>query len=132
MFLNDFSKEGQTVFLNLAYTLMQVDGKLESKEKEVFQAYKTEMGNGMLIEAKVVDYNDELAKLGSISDSVKRKIYFELLALAKADSEYAESEKSLMNIVQERFSLSDQIVNQMDGLLDKISDVYRELAHVLK
>lgn len=44
MFIAGFSKEKQEKFLNLAYTMVYADGRLDQREQQIFIGYSVEFG----------------------------------------------------------------------------------------
>lgn len=71
MFLGEFSKEEQAIFLNLAYTMMYADHELKDDEREKFQLYQKEV-EADITKAEVVDFVAELAKFQNL-DITKRR-----------------------------------------------------------
>ncbi len=112
MFLNQLNNEERRIFLKLAIAVIKADGKLEEKEKLFVAEYSREMG--------VTDYdlNENIEplrlaeKIGkSSTDAVKRIFLLELVALANADGEFAESEKSLILSLLQKFGLTENQLN---------------------
>ena len=80
MFLGEFSKEEQAIFLNLAYTMMYADHELKDDEREKFQLYQKEV-EADITKAEVVDFVAELAKFQNLDITKKKMLLFELLGM---------------------------------------------------
>ncbi len=128
MFLNQLNNEERRIFLKLAIAVIKADGKLEEKEKLFVAEYSREMG--------VTDYdlNENIEplrlaeKIGkSSTDAVKRIFLLELVALANADGEFAESEKSLILSLLQKFGLTENQLNESLKLLAEYNDVSAKL-----
>ncbi len=128
MFLNQLNNEERRIFLKLAIAVIKADGKLEEKEKLFVAEYSREMG--------VTDYdlNENIEPLGlaekigkSSTDAVKRIFLLELVALANADGEFAESEKSLILSLLQKFGLTENQLNESLKLLAEYNDVSAKL-----
>ena len=128
MFLNQLNNEERSIFLKLAIAVIKSDGKLEEKEKLFVAEYSREMG--------VTDYdlNENIEPLGlaekigkSSTDAVKRIFLLELVALANADGEFAESEKSLILSLLQKFGLAENQLNDCLKLLAEYNDVSAKL-----
>lgn len=126
MFLRELSEDEQKVFLNLAYTLMNVNGEITKEEEATFFNYQGELRVD-LSKAQVVDFAKEVSLLSDAPLSKKKKIFFELLAMAMADHEYDEHERRLMRTMQDKFGISDEVAIKIEEVIQKIVDVYREL-----
>ena len=128
MFLNQLNNEERSIFLKLAIAIIKADGKLEEKEKLFVAEYSREMG--------VTDYdlNENIEPLGlaekigkDSTDAVKRIFLLELVALANADGEFAESEKSLILSLLQKFGLTENQLNDCIKLLAEYNDILAKL-----
>ncbi len=133
MFLNQLNNEERSIFLKLAIAIIKADGKLEEKEKLFVAEYSREMG--------VIDYdlNEnieplELAeKIGKDStDTVKHIFLLELVALANADGEFAESEKSLILSLLQKFGLAENQLNDCLKLLVEYNNISAKLTSFIQ
>ncbi|MDD6487885.1 MAG: hypothetical protein PUF61_13170 [Spirochaetales bacterium] len=128
MFLNQLNNEERSIFLKLAIAVIKADGKLEEKEKLFVAEYSREMG--------VTDYdlNENIEPLGlaekigkDSTDAVKRIFLLELVALANADGEFAESEKTLILSLLQKFGLTENQLNDCIKLLAEYNDILAKL-----
>lgn len=133
MFLNQLNNEERSIFLKLAIAVIKADGKLEEQEKLFVAEYSREMG--------VTDYdlNENIEPLGlaekigkSSTDAVKRIFLLELVALANADGKFAESEKSLILSLLQKFGLTENQLNESLKLLAEYNDVSAKLTKFIQ
>lgn len=128
MFLNQLNNEERSIFLKLAIAVIKADGKLEEQENLFVAEYSREMG--------VTDYdlNENIEPLGlaekigkDSTDTVKRIFLLELVALANADGEFAESEKTLILSLLQKFGLTENQLNDCIKLLAEYNDILAKL-----
>ena len=130
MFLGQFSKEEQAIFLNLAYTMMYADHEVKDDEREKFQLYQTEV-EADITKAEVVDFVAELAKFQNLDITKKKMLLFELLGIAFADAEYAEDERVLMEQAAAFLSVSPVDMERMMTLVQDLAHIYQEVHEVI-
>ena len=131
MFLSELTPEKQEAFLNLAYTMVYADNQLAVEEKKLFESYKLEI-DADLSKAHKVDFETELAKFDDCDKKTKTAIFFELYAIALIDEEYPAEEKILVDIMQQRFGITDAKMQEMrDGLKD-FTTAYSNLAKIVE
>ena len=131
MFLSELTKEKQEAFLNLAYTMVYADGRLDAAEKKIIDTYKLELDLD-LTAAHKVDFAKELAAFDDSSVEEKTGIFFELYALALIDESYPEEEKVLVNLMQKRFGITDAKMQEMRDGLKQLTDAYANLARIVQ
>ena len=94
MFLKYLSSEEKSIFLKLAMSVIKADGKLEESEKTYIDDYSREMG---ITEVNLHEKIDPLLLAEKIGDNstelIKRIFLLELTACAKADGDFADTEK---------------------------------------
>lgn len=132
MFLANLTDKKQEAFLNLAYTMVYADGRLDAAEKKLFDTYKLEIENADLSKAHAVDFNEELAAFDDSSVEEKTGVFFELYAIALIDEAYPEEERALVNIMQKRFGITDAKMQEMRDGLKALTDAYANLAKIVK
>ena len=130
MFLGQFSKEEQAIFLNLAYTMMYADHEVKDDEREKFQLYQSEV-EADITKAEVVDFVAELAKFQNLDITKKKMLLFELLGIAFADAEYAEGERVLMEQAAAFLSVSPVDIERMMTLVQDLAHIYQEVNEVI-
>ena len=132
MFLAKLSNEKQEAFLNLAYTMVYADGRLDAAEQKLFDTYKLEIEDADLSKAHTVDFNEELAVFDDSSVEEKTGIFFELYAIALIDEAYPEEERVLVDIMQKRFGITNAKMKEMRDGLKALTDAYANLAKIVK
>ena len=131
MFLSKLTREKQEAFLNLAYTMVYADGRLDAAEQKLFDSYKLEV-DADLSKAHKVDFVTGLAAFDNSSVEEKTGIFFELYAIALIDESYPEEEKVLVDIMKKRFGITDAKMQQMRDGLKALTDAYANLAEIVK
>ena len=131
MFVAELTPEKQEVFLNLAYTMVYADGRLDEKEDKLFKSYAIEVSEEMLSKAHNVDFEKELVKLDDCTRTEKLGIFFELYAIALIDESYPEEEKILVDIMKKHFDVNDDKINEMREGLKAFVDALRNLEKIV-
>ena len=132
MFLSKLTREKQAAFLNLAYTMVYADGRLDAAEKKLFDGYKLEIEDADLSKAHAVDFAEGLAAFDDSSLTEKTGVFFELYAIALIDKAYPDEEKVLVDIMQKRFGITDEKMHQMRDGLKALTDAYANLAKIVE
>ena len=132
MFLSELTREKQEAFLNLAYTMIYADGRLDAAEKKLFDTYKLEIGDADLDKAHKVDFAEGLAAFDDSSVKEKTGIFFELYAIALIDKSYPEEERVLVDIMQKRFGISNAKMQEMRDGLKALTEAYANLAKIVE
>ena len=124
MFLRDLDDKYKKPFLNLAYTIMSADGEFAEKEKVMLGIYKHDLG----MESYKVNIDPKASLIFKVLDRERKaEIYYELLRVVYADSEYSEEEAVILNRVQSEWQLSDEIDKEMREIVVKINIAYAQL-----
>ena len=132
MFIAGLSKEQQENFLNLAYTMVYADGRLDEREQLLFAGYSVEVDPSIdMAQVHTVDYAQALAAFDECTTADKQKIFFELYAIALVDESYPESEKILVELAKKRFNISDEKMAAMKAAFEKFIDAYKNLRAVV-
>ncbi|MBQ4404439.1 MAG: hypothetical protein II857_08520 [Selenomonadaceae bacterium] len=131
MFLANLPVEKQEAFLNLAYTMVYADGRLDAAEKKLFDSYKLEIDVDFS-KAHAVDFAEELAAFDDSSVTEKTGVFFELYAIALIDEAYPDEEKVLVDIMQKRFGITDAKMQEMRDGLKTLTDAYKKLAKIVE
>ena len=132
MFIAGLSKEQQEKFLNLAYTMVYADGRLDEREQLLFAGYSVEVDPTIdMAQVHAVDFAETLAAFDECSQVDKQKIFFELYAIALVDESYPESEKVLVELAKERFQIPDDKMATMKAAFENFCDAYKKLVKVV-
>lgn len=132
MFIAGFSKTQQEKFLNLAYTMVYADGRLDEREQQLFAGYSVEVDPSIdMSQVHVVDFAAELATFDDCTAVDKQKIFFELYAIAMIDESFPDTEKILVTQAKERFNISDDKFAAISAALKNFIDAYKNLHAVV-
>lgn len=132
MFIAGFTKEQQEKFLNLAYTMVYADGRLDKREQQIFIGYSIEIDPSIdMAKVHAVDFEKELATFDECSAIDKQKIFFELYAIALIDEDYPESEKVLIEAAKKLLNISDDKMAVMREALQNFIEAYKNLCAVV-
>lgn len=132
MFLSNLTREKQEAFLNLAYTMVYADGRLDAAEQKLFDSYKGEIPDADLSKAYAVDFAEGLATFDDSSIEEKTGVFFELYAIALIDESYPEEERILVDIMQKRFGITDAKMKEMRDGLKALTNAYANLTKIVK
>lgn len=128
MFLSELSKENQKNYFEVAYALVNADGKITKEELNNLNLYKVEIPDMLDIsEYKIDDVSESIKKLSLLDNKTKKKICFELVSLAYTDSEYAVEEKELIKNVISEFEVSDSDCKEMDNIAEGFVNLLNRL-----
>lgn len=130
MFIAKLDPIRQKAFLNLAYTMIYADGRLDAAEKKLFYSYMAEVDVD-LSKAHTVDFKEELAIFNDCKVEEKLGVFFELYALALADKVYAKEEKELVEIAKKYLGVTDEKMNEMHEGFKKLIALEDELRKIV-
>lgn len=131
MFLNHLPSKLIIPFLYMAYTLIAVDGTITEEENDSFALYAIELHLKSMPECKVIDYDRVLPYFEELSNSIKKEIYFELVSLAYADSNYEEREKALLKKVSIAFHISEDECDKIEKIVSSLINEYVKLGELI-
>lgn len=132
MFIAGFSKELQEKFLNLAYTMVYADGRLDEREQLLFAGYSVEVDPSIdMAQVHAVDFAQELAAFDECTPADKQRIFFELYAIALVDESFPESEQTLVKLAKEHLNISDDKMASMKSAFENFIDAYKKLSKVV-
>ena len=106
------------------------DKTVAVEELKLFNSYLEEIGEVIPFNEKA-DFEAELEKMKKISAFKKKKVYFELLSVAKGDRDYADEEKMLMEKVRIAFDITKEQAKTSEELLDELTTLYKKLGEAL-
>lgn len=133
MFLTTLNKNEKEEFLSLAVAVIKADGIVDEAEKELLNAYATEMQvnlNDIAIQDDVENVITSVAN--NSTEATKRTVFIELLALAFADGDYAAEEKEIVQKVAQGFGLKPDFVERAVNLQDAYTAVCSSLVNLVK
>lgn len=128
MFLAELSKENQKNYLEVAYALVNADGKVTEEELNNLNLYKAEIpGMSDINDYKTNSISETIKELSLLDNKTKKKVYFELISLAYIDAEYSDEEKELIKSVISEFGLSDSECKEMDAIAENLMNLLNRL-----
>lgn len=132
MFLAEFSKGNQKSYLELAFALVNADGKVTDEELNTLNLYRAEIPDMQDIAAyRTDDISAAVMSLGKLDERSRKKIYFELISLAYTDNEFSDEEKEFINKIRAEFGLSVTDCNEMDIIAEGLMKMLNKLGEVL-
>jgi uncharacterized membrane protein YebE (DUF533 family) len=105
MFLRKLLETEKQAFLCIANLVMKADGVVAEREMEIINNLMVEMNVHNLLCNLTEDESFKI--LASSKKSVKRSIYIELAAIAKADGVVEESEEKYLKTVLSKLDLTE-------------------------
>ena len=132
MFLHELPKELAVPFWDIACSMAWVDEKKANEEDEMLKLYARELGLESLPEGNMVDYAETLDKFAGLVEELKKKVFFELLAMVYADSKIAGREIDLLNIAEEKLGIAKDLRYGLEQSLVILTEDYTQLLRVCK
>jgi len=130
MYLNRLCEKSKFYFLELAYYLTLVDGKLSYEEKELLEYYK--------IECSLMDYSFESKPLKEIefyfinrNNLEKNIVLFELIGLSYIDGCYSDSEKKLIEQLRNSFNIKLEVLEVFEQKIEELTKIYNNLENIM-
>lgn len=127
MFLAGLTDRQKTAFLNLAQKLVVADSILNEDELSMMEQYKQEMNLDVSLDECQEEAKQSMAVFQTASLQLKKKIVFELVGLACADRDYADSEAELVKEIGESFGLDTVFLEACKRHIEKLMGVYQEI-----
>ena len=122
MFLQNVSQKYKKLFMDLAYTMMGIDGKYEDEEKLALRSCQEELGLTQY-QGSTIDLDD--ANLLLVQDrTLRAEMYFELLGIALSDSEYSDEELGAMKKIQKAWEIPTEFDKTAQEIIRNINRNY--------
>lgn len=122
MFLQNVPQKYKKLFMDLAYTMMGIDGKYEDEEKLALRSCQEELGLTQY-QGSTIDLDD--ANLLLVQDrTLRAEMYFELLGIALSDSEYSEEELGAMKKIQKAWEIPTEFDKTAQEIIRNINRNY--------
>lgn len=133
MFLNSLNPTEKDNFMKLAVAVIKADGVVEESEKQILSAYANEMPIPVCNLDEQCDADSIIKEFAMTSTpQTKRIIFFELLALAFADGNYATEEKALVQQLADAFEFDRAFIEQAINLEDAYVAAYISLVNLVE
>lgn len=122
MFLQNVPQKYKKLFMDLAYTMMGIDGKYEDEEKLALRSCQEELGLTQY-QGSTIDLDD--ANLLLVQDrTLRAEMYFELLGIALSDSEYSDEELEAMKKIQKAWEIPTEFDKTAQEIIRNINRNY--------
>lgn len=122
MFLQNVPQKYKKLFMDLAYTMMGIDGKYENEEKLALRSCQEELGLTQY-QGSTIDLDD--ANLLLVQDrTLRAEMYFELLGIALSDSEYSDEELGAMKKIQKAWEIPTEFDKTAQEIIRNINRNY--------
>jgi tellurite resistance protein len=122
MFLQNVPQKYKKLFMDLAYTMMGIDGKYEDEEKLALRSCQEELGLTQYL-GSTIDLDD--TNLLLVQDrTLRAEMYFELLGIALSDSEYSEEELGAMKKIQKAWEIPTEFDKTAQEIIRNINRNY--------
>lgn len=131
MFIGELTNELQVAFLNLAHTMMIADGEIAKQEKRIFESYAGELKVDLKVAHKV-DFDEEIKIFTNCSTNVKKKVFYELYAIALIDERLDEAEKVYIDSMKKNLGISDDTISEMKRGLEQLIDAYKHIREIVE
>jgi len=124
MFLNSLTLEQKKAFLSIAMKIIGADGILETRERQMIETMRYEMGL----------YNETDLPKGEIEDVAKtfdtRKsrtiVMLESISLAYADENLGGEEQKILRALALMFEISEEEATAMENWVKRYKELYQE------
>lgn len=131
MFIGELTNELQAAFLNLAHTMMIADGEIAKQEKRIFESYAAEIKVDLKL-AHEVNFDEEIKIFTNCSPDVKKKVFYELYAIALIDERLDEVEKAYVDSMKKNLGVSDETMSEMKSGLEQLIDAYKHIREIVE
>ena len=122
MFLQNVPQKYKKLFMDLAYTMMGIDGKYEDEEQLALRSCQEELGLTQY-QGSTIDLDD--ANLLLVQDrTLRAEMYFELLGIALSDSEYSDEELGAMKKIQKAWEIPTEFDKTAQEIIRNINRNY--------
>ena len=127
MFLAEMKDNQKEAFMTLAYALISADGILDEKEDLMMMQYKLEMSLPFSYKESEGEVDNAVELFLQESDSLKKKIIFELVALAYTDGNYVEKERLLIEKLQTNWGIAVDFAKKCEPYILELTKLYEKI-----
>lgn len=128
MYLAQLSAEQKYAYMALARELASVDNAFSRDEQIMMARYRQEMG---LASDGDLTAEQAIACFSAAHKGTRKKIMFELLALAYSDTSYDAAEERYLKKLLTAFDLSEEFLASARDVLSALNAVYIRMAALL-
>lgn len=131
MFLAGLSQLQKDAFLSLSHAVISADGVTSTDELTMMAQYRQEMELAASYPFTPKTFKSALEVFDTAEESVKRKVLFELVALAYADHNYANEESSLLNEARDAFGCDENFIDECGKYVSRLVELYAEIRRLV-
>ena len=84
-----------------------------------------------LPEVEIMEVEDILPLFSKLAPADKKKVYFELVSLAYADSDYSDEEKALLETIGKDWNLSSDVKERLERIVERLMIDYELLGEII-
>ncbi len=128
MFLAQLQTEQKYAYMALARALVAADNAFTQDEQVLLAQYRQEMD---LENDGDVSPEEAIACFSAAGSNIQKKVMFELLALAYADTDYSAEERAYLTKLLTAFALPEGFLDSSRKILSALNDTYQKLAILL-
>lgn len=122
MFLNVFNQKEKEKFLELVYKIAICDGNYAEDEKEIVENYKVELGLSEIPETANID--DLIQYFAEKPEQIQKIVWFELYGMIISDDTFTAEEIRIINLIKNKFSISVEMIQNIQDVALKLQKVY--------
>lgn len=127
MFLHYLGEREREAFLCLARDFVEVDGAYTQDEMKMMESFAREMGLGAESIPKAPDASRRDVLFGTFTSRPARSaVLLELLALAYADQNFCEKERSFLELGAKIFGMEEEELRLMEDWVVRQLALYNE------
>ncbi|HDR1285735.1 DNA repair protein [Pasteurella multocida] len=127
MFIQNLNKEQQSAFLFLAQELIKADGTLEKAEVAILETLKQQTFPDTTEKEIALDKLPQVFNTKIATNSA----LLELIAIAHADEQYHENEKSLISTYAQAFNVNQDTLFLLETWVKKQIELSKEAMQLL-
>lgn len=108
MFLMKLNNREKFAFLEIAYYIAHIDGKIQIEEKKIIEEYCVEMGiDNIELHLEDIDFKEALKEFKSLES--QKVLLLESMILVHSDDKYVNSENEVIKEIVDYFGFSKTI-----------------------
>lgn len=133
MYLNLLTDEEKRLFLELEIYMSKEDSEFSAEEKDIIDAHCLEMhidSYDYECTRPLINIISELSE--KCTDSEKRIIFLELVAVVLADGLYHEAERAIIEQIKNYFGLNDNDEKEAFDIINALKNNYERCANFIK
>ena len=127
MFLTMLNEEEKTAFMELSHFLAACDNITTEEEAALLQEYMKEMGfQAFTPENDSKSLSDILEVFSKSSESNRRAMFLEIVALVMSDFEFNDDEKAAIAVIMDAWEISEETFATAQSWVVRMQSLYKE------